>query len=378
MNLAFTDEQNELRRTVRDFLDETSPETEVRRLMATTEGYDQSVWRQFAGELGLAGLAVPEEYGGAGYGFVELGIVLEEAGRALLCAPLLSSVVLAGSTLLGIGDKAANADYLPGITDGSTTAALALAEPAARGADPDAVDAVRVTAAPTAQGWVLTGTKSYVIDGHTADLLLVVARTGAGLGVFAVDGTAPGVTRTPQETLDQTRKQATITFASASARLVGEEGEALPALRRVLDLATVALAAEQVGGASRALEQAVEYAKIRVQFGRPIGAFQSIKHKLADLHLGVETARSAAYHGLWAAAESPDELPEAASLAGGCCGDMFVTTAAENVQVHGGIGFTWEHPAHLYVKRAHSSRLLFGTPAEHRQRLAGLVLAAPA
>ncbi|MCM3884550.1 acyl-CoA dehydrogenase family protein [Frankia sp. R82] len=374
MNLAFTDEQNELRRMVHDFLDETSPETEVRRLTETPQGYDTDVWLRFAGELGLAGLAIPEEYGGAGYGFVELGIVLEEAGRTLFGAPLLSSVVLAASTLLALGDKAANADYLPAIAAGTTTATLAFAPPSARLAT-DA-DAVQVTAARNAQGWTLTGAASYVLDGHTADLLLVLARTGAGLSVFAVDGAAPGVTRTPQQTVDQTRRQATIVLDAVGARLVGEEGQARAVLAGVFDLATVALGAEQVGGAAHVLEQAVEYAKIRVQFGRPIGAFQAIKHKLADLHIIVESARSAAYHALWVAAESPDELPEAASLVGGCCGDAFVTTARENIQVHGGIGFTWEHPAHLYFKRAHSSRLLFGTPAQHRQRLAGLVLAA--
>ncbi|KPM56027.1 acyl-CoA dehydrogenase [Frankia sp. R43] len=382
MNLAFSDEQNELRRTVRDFLDKNSPETEVRRLMETAEGYDPDVWHQLAAELGIAGLAVPEEYGGAGCGFVELGIVLEEAGRALLCAPLLSTVVLTASTLLELGDEGACADYLPGIADGTTLATLALTESTGRWDDPDAVTC---TASPGggagtgagsgAGGWTVTGSKSFVPDGQTAALLLVVARTDAGLSVFAVAADAPGVRREPRATLDQTRRQADLTFTAAPARLLGTDGTAWPALQRVLDLAAIAVATEQVGAASRVLDMAVDYAKTRVQFGRPIGAFQAIKHKLADLHLAVESARSAAYHGMWAAAESPLELPAAASLAKACCGDAFVTAATENIQVHGGIGFTWEHPAHLYLKRAHSSRQLFGNAAQHRQRLAQVLLA---
>ncbi|WP_041260695.1 acyl-CoA dehydrogenase family protein [Pseudofrankia inefficax] len=373
MDLAFTQEQLELRRTVRDFLDKTSPETEVRRLMETPAGYDPAAWHQLAAEIGVAGLALPEEYGGAGYGFAELAIVLEEAGRALLCAPVLSTVVLAASTLLALDDDLARADYLPGIADGTTVAALALTE---AGGPQDEPDALAVTAARHARGWTVSGTKPSVLDGQTASLLLVAARSGAGLSVFAVAGDAPGVRREPRATLDQTRRQADLVFEAAPARLLGEEGAAWPALRHVLDLAAVAIALEQVGGAGRVLDMAVDYARTRVQFGKPIGSFQAIKHKLADLHLAVESARSAAYYGGWAAAASPPELPLAASLAKASAGDAYVTAATENIQIHGGIGFTWEHPAHLYLKRAHSSRQLFGNPAYHRQRLAGHLLAA--
>ncbi|WP_045878390.1 acyl-CoA dehydrogenase family protein [Pseudofrankia sp. DC12] len=370
MDLAFTPEQVELRRMVRDFLDKTSPETEVRRLMETAAGYDPASWHQLAGEIGVAGLAVPEEYGGAGSGFAELGIVLEEAGRSLLCAPLLSTVVLAASTLLALDDTLACADYLPGIADGTTVATLALTESS------DHPDAIAASAAPHAHGWTISGRKPNVLDGQTASLLLVAARSGAGISLFAVAGDAPGVRRVPRAGLDQTRRQADLVFEAAPARLLGAEGGAWPALRQVLDLAAVAVAVEQVGGAGRVLGLAVDYAKIRVQFGRPIGSFQAIKHKLADLHLAVEAARSAAYYGVWAAAESPPELPVAASLAKASAGDAYVTAATENIQVHGGIGFTWEHPAHLYLKRAHSSRQLFGNPAHHRQRLAQHLLAA--
>ncbi|MBL7501085.1 acyl-CoA/acyl-ACP dehydrogenase [Frankia sp. CNm7] len=379
MDLSVTPELAELRRTVRDFLAKASPEAEVRRLMDTDEGYDADVWRALAADLGLAGLALPERYGGAGCGFVELGVVLEEAGRALLCAPILSTVVLAAPTLLALGDEAACADYLPAIAAGETVATLALTEPSGL----PSADAVTTTATRGADGWRLTGTTAFVLDGHTATLLLVPARTGAGLGVFAVEARpgaglgdgAPGLRRRPQATLDQTRRQATLTFDATPARLLGEEGAAGPALSRVLDLAAVATATEQAGGAARVLDMAVDYAKTRVQFGRPIGSFQAVKHKLADLHLEVESARSAAYAGLWAADEDPAGLREAASLAKACCGDAFVRAAAENIQVHGGIGVTWEHPGHLYFKRAHGSAQLFGNAAHHRQRLAELVLA---
>jgi alkylation response protein AidB-like acyl-CoA dehydrogenase len=219
-------------------------------------------------------------------------------------------------------------------------------------------------------GWRLTGTKMFVLDGHTADLIIVAARTGAGVSLFAVEGDASGLTRTPLATLDQTRKQARLTFDSTPAQLLGAEGAGWPVISRVLDLAAVALAAEQVGGAARVLEMSVEYAKVRVQFGRPIGSFQAIKHKAADMLVEVESAKSAAYYGLWAASELNDELPTVASLAKAYCSDAYVHCAAENIQIHGGIGFTWEHPAHLYFKRAKSSQLFFGDPTYHRELLA--------
>ncbi|WP_131744889.1 acyl-CoA dehydrogenase family protein [Frankia sp. Cppng1_Ct_nod] len=366
MNFAFSEEQEELRRAVRDFLEDLSPESEVRLLMETTEGYDPGVWAKLAGELGLTGLAIPEEHGGAGYGFVEVGIVLEEAGRALLCAPYFSTVVLATTTLVASGDDAAQKDYLPGIASGDTRATLAFTEESGRW------DADGITLPATRHGneWRLTGAKTYVLDGHTADLILVAARTDAGISLFAVPSDAPGLTRTALPTMDLTRKQARLDFDGTPARLVGGDGDGEVTLSRVLDTAAVGLAAEQVGGAQRVLEMSVEYAKIRVQFGRPIGSFQAIKHKCADMLLDVESAKSAAYYGLWAAAEGNDELPVVASVAKSYCSDAFFHCAAENIQVHGGIGFTWEHPAHLYFKRAKTSQLLFGDPAYHREQLA--------
>jgi alkylation response protein AidB-like acyl-CoA dehydrogenase len=366
VNFAFSEEQEELRRSVRRFLEDKSPESEVRRLMETTEGYDPAVWDQMAQQLGLQGLAIPEEYGGSGYGYVELVVVLEEMGRALLCAPYFSTVALAANALLSSGDDAAKKEFLPGIAAGSTIATLAFTEDSGRWDEAG----ITMTATKAGDGYTLDGHKSFVLDGHTANLLLVAARTGAGVSLFAVDGNASGLTRTPLSTMDQTRKQARLEFSGTPARLVGSEGSGWNALSKTLDLAAVALAAEQVGGAQKVLEMSVEYAKVRVQFGRPIGSFQAIKHKCADMLLEVESAKSAAYYAGWAASEDSDELPVVASLAKAYCSDAYFHAAAENIQIHGGIGFTWEHPAHLYFKRAKSSELLFGDPTYHRELLA--------
>jgi alkylation response protein AidB-like acyl-CoA dehydrogenase len=366
VNFAFSEEQEELRRSVRRFLEDKSPETEVRRLMETTEGYDPAVWSQMAEQLGLQGLAIPEQFGGAGYSYVELIVVLEEMGRALLCAPYFSSVALAANLLLVSGDDTAKKDYLPGIANGNTIATVALAEASGRWDD----EGVTITASGAGDNWTVTGEKLYVLDGHAADLILVAARTGPGVSVLAVEKGASGLTTTPLSTMDQTRKQARVAFESTPGRLIGTEGHGWAAISKMLDLAAVALAAEQVGGAQKVLEMAVEYAKVRVQFGRPIGSFQAIKHKCADMLLEVESAKSAAYYAGWAAAEDSDELPVVASLAKSYCSEAYFHATAENIQIHGGIGFTWEHPAHLYFKRAKSSELLFGDPTYHRELLA--------
>ena len=366
MNFAFSEEQEELRRIVRQFLETKSSEAAVREQMETEAGYDNAVWSQMAEQMGLQGLIVPEEFGGSGYSYVELIVVLEEMGRSLLCAPYFSTVVLAANTLIHSGDDAAKGDLLPGIASGETIATLAFTEPNGRWDEAG----IEMTATQAGDGWTLDGTKMFVLDGHTASLIIVAARTGKGVSLFAVDGGAAGLTRTALSTMDQTRKQAKLDFAGTPATLVGTEGDGWNVLSRVLDLAAVALAAEQVGGAQKVLEMAVEYAKVRVQFGRPIGSFQAIKHKCADMLLEVESAKSAAYYAGWCASELNDELPSVASLAKAYCSDAYFHAAAENIQIHGGIGFTWEHPAHLYFKRAKSSELLFGDPTYHRELLA--------
>ncbi|MHB8328057.1 MAG: acyl-CoA dehydrogenase family protein [Acidimicrobiales bacterium] len=366
MNFAFSEEQEELRSSVRRFLEDKSPMTEVRRLMETTEGFDRAVWEQMANQLGLQALAIPEEYGGAGFGYVELVVVLEEMGAALMCAPFFSTVALAANALLSSGDEGAKKDYLAGIAGGDTIATLALTEDSGRWD----LDAVTLAASAQGDAWKLDGHKMFVIDGHTADLVLVAGRTAKGVSLFAVEGGATGLTRTPLATMDQTRKQARLEFSATPARLVGDDGGAGEVLTRTLDLAAVALAAEQVGGAQRCLDMSVEYAKTRIQFGRPIGSFQAIKHKCADMLLEVESAKSAAYYAGWAAAEDSEELPVVASLAKSYCSEAYFHAAAENIQIHGGIGFTWEHDAHLYFKRAKSSELLLGDPTYHRELLA--------
>jgi alkylation response protein AidB-like acyl-CoA dehydrogenase len=257
--------------------------------------------------------------------------------------------------------------WLPSIAAGDTIATLAFTEDAGRWE----LEAVTTAAKKSGDTWTLSGHKSFVLDGHTAGLILVAARTPAGLSLFAVEADASGLTRTPLSTMDQTRKQARLEFADTPATLVGRDGDAAPGLEKTLQLAAVALAAEQVGGAQRVLDNAVDYAKNRMQFGRPIGSFQAIKHKCADMLLQVESAKSAAYYGAWAAAtDDDDELALAASLAKSYCSEAYFHCAAENIQIHGGIGFTWEHHAHLYFKRAKSSELLLGDPAYHRELLA--------
>jgi alkylation response protein AidB-like acyl-CoA dehydrogenase len=371
VNFAFSDEQEQLRDAVRRFLEAKSPSAEVRRLMETDDGYDPSVWAQMANELGLQSLHIPEEYGGQGFTFLELGIVLEEMGRVLLCAPYFSSVVLAADTILNAGTDAEKAELLPGIASGETIAALALTEANGRW---DA-SGIELVAKSSGDSWTLDGTKSFVIDGHIADLVVVAARLEGtsgedGVALFTVAGDAAGITRTQLATMDQTRKQAKIDFAGVAATPLGTPGEGWAPLAKTLDQAAACLANEMVGGAQAVLDMSVEYAKVRVQFGRPIGSFQAIKHKCADMLLEVESGKSAAYYAAWAAAEDNEELPVAASLAKAYCSDAYFHSSAENIQIHGGIGFTWEHDAHLYFKRAKSSEILFGDATYHRELLA--------
>lgn len=365
MNFGFSEEQEELRSSVRRFLDDKSPSAEVRRLMETTEGYDEGVWKQMAQELGLQSLHIPEAYGGAGFSWVELTVVLEEMGRSLLCAPFYSSVCLAANAVLNAGDEANKKSILPGIASGETIAALAFTE------DNGRWDADGITL--EAKGGKLTGTKMFVIDGHIATSIIVVARDpgtkGAdGIGFYLVDGMADGLTRTPLQTMDMTRKQAKLEFANTPATKIGPGG--WDAMSKTLDQAAVALCAEMVGGAQHCMDMAVQYAKDRIQFGRPIGSFQAIKHKCADMLLEVESAKSASYYAAWAAAEDNDELPVVAALAKAYCSEAYFHTAAENIQIHGGIGFTWEHDAHLYFKRAKTCELLLGDATYHRELLA--------
>jgi len=367
LNFTFSEEQEELRRTIRRFLDDKSPSTEVRRLMETPDGYDEAVWKQMAQELGLQGLHIPEAYGGQGFSFVELGIVLEEMGRVLLCAPFFSTVALAANAIMNAGTDEQKAALLPGIANGETIATLALGEPD-KGWSADDITL-------EAKDGVLNGSKTYVIDGARADLIVVAARAAGtsgtdGISLYTVSGDADGLTRTPLDALDLTRKLARLDFSGVRATPLGEPGTAWPVLERTLNHAAVALSAEMVGGAQRCLDMAVQYAKDRVQFGRPIGSFQAIKHKCADMLLQIESAKTAVYYALWVVAADDPELPTAAPMAKAFTADAFFKAANDNIQVHGGIGFTWEHDAHLYYRRAKSSELMFGDSPYHRELLA--------
>jgi alkylation response protein AidB-like acyl-CoA dehydrogenase len=339
MRFGFGEEQEELRRVVRRFLEETSPLGEARRLMDTAEGFEPAVWKRLAQELALPGVHVPEAYGGQGFTFTELGIALEEMGRALLCSPYLGSA--------------------------------ALAEPAGRW---DA-DGVALEARRAAGGFTLHGEKSFVCDGAIADRLVVVGRLEGtrgvdGLGFFTLRGDAEGVTRRPLTTIDPTRKLARIEFSAARAEALGEPGAGAAAFAKTLDQAAAALSCEMVGGAQRLLDMSVEYAKTRVQFGRPIGSFQAIKHKLADMLLELELARSSAYYAAACAAEDDPELASVASLAKAQGSDAYLHIAAESIQIHGGLGFTWEQDVHLFFKRAKASEVWLGDPFFHREKLA--------
>jgi alkylation response protein AidB-like acyl-CoA dehydrogenase len=379
MILGVSAEQEELRASVRRFLADRAPITAVRELMETADGLDAGVWRQAGEQLGLQGIAIPEEYDGAGFSFAEQAIVLEELGAALYGGPYLASAVLAATALLASADEDARKRYLPGIASGEVIATLAFTEEDGSW-EPDAI---RLTAAGGPDGWRLDGRKGFVLDGHAAGLILVVARTvvdgtvvdatGDGLSLFVVPGDADGLTRTALPTLDQTRKLARLEFAAVPATLIGSVGDGAAVLSHTLDVAAIAQAAEQLGGAQRALDMAVEYAKVRHQFGRPIGSFQAIKHRCADLLLEVESLRSAVQYAAAAVAEGSAEVPVVASLVKAYASDVYFHVAAENIQIHGGIGFTWEHDAHLYFKRAKASELFLGDASYHREHLAARI-----
>ncbi|OBI84958.1 acyl-CoA dehydrogenase family protein [Mycobacterium asiaticum] len=360
-------EVDDLRRVVRDYLSATSSSETVRRLMETDSGFDETAWRQIAGELGLTGIAVPEKWGGAGAGMTELAVVLEEMGAALLCSPFFATIALATQAVLGSGDQHAIERFVPRFLDGSSTATLVLNDRL------DAWDPAAVTLRAHRDGAVhrIHGQAPLVLDGHTAQVILVAAQTAAGISLFAVQGRPDGLRRSRLNTLDRTRKVARLEFDGVPAELIGTDGDAAGFLGRTANQAVVALAAEQVGAAQRCLDMAVDYAKQRIQFGRAIGSFQAVKHRCADMLVLVEGARSAAMHA--AEVVGTDELATAASVAKMVCSEAFLQVSLDNMRIHGGIGFTWEHDAHLYIRRAKASQLIFGTPDHHAQRLASLL-----
>jgi alkylation response protein AidB-like acyl-CoA dehydrogenase len=365
--LTDTDEQKELRDAVRKLLSDKAPLERIRAGADEPDGprFDRELWGRLA-EMGLLALAVPEKYDGLGQSMVELSVVFEELGRGLYFGPFLAGVGLAVPALLGSADESAIADYLPGIASGETIATVAVTE------DDGRFDtaSTATTAEPDGDGWKLTGTKVVVLDGADADLLLVTAKSGEDVSLYAVAGDATGLTRTRLESLDLARSVARVELDATPARLVGQPGAAPALIADVLDNALVALAAEQAGGAQVCLDSSVEYAKTRQQFNKVIGSYQAVAHKLVEMLQQVEFSKASARYAAAAVAEGDAEAPVAARVAAAYCGEAVRKVAVEAVQVHGGIGFTWEHDTHLYYRRAWSSQHLFAGLADHHAEIA--------
>ncbi|MBT8766007.1 acyl-CoA dehydrogenase family protein [Metapseudomonas boanensis] len=381
MEFAFSDEQDMIRESAEGFLADVSDSVAVRAAMVTELGYDPKLWQRLCGEMVWPAIHIPEQYGGLGLGFVELAILLEQMGRRLLCSPFFATACLATPALLLAGSEAQKSRWLPQIADGSLTATLAYASDNRWG-----VDAVQATVRGEGEGFVLDGVLRHVVDGHSAGLLVVAARGEQGISLFAVDAATSGVTRSLKPTLDQTRKLAEVTLSQVYVgpdALLGEVGQGATLLQTVLQLACAAQAAEQTGGAQQALDLTLAYTAERQQFGRSIASFQAIKHRAADMMLEVECARSAAYYAACVAEEAlaangdavvAAELPLAAALAKARCSEAFFHCAAESIQLHGGVGFTWEYDPHLYFKRARASEAFLGSPSWHRERIAAALL----
>ncbi|HEU0190529.1 MAG TPA: acyl-CoA dehydrogenase family protein [Mycobacterium sp.] len=363
MAFILTDEQAALRTAVADVMAKRCTEAQVRALMATDTGFDPALWREMTA-MGLTGLLIPERFGGAGAGFVEVGIVVEEMGRVLFTGPFLAAAVMVPSLLAAAGDDGESAAVLPRIAAGELIATVAFAEGGSARPPGELATAARADG----DTWRVTGTKRFVLDGLSAGVTYLLAGTDAGPAVFAVDAGAPGLAVSPLTTVDTTRKLCHVQLADTPARLVGKPGSGADTVAAALDSTAVALTGEQAGGARRAAQMAADYAKTRYQFGRAIGSFQAVKHMCADMLLEAESAVSAARYVAAAFTEgSPGRLADLA-LAQAYCSDAYVFVAATNIQVHGGIGFTWEHPAHLYLRRARSDAQLLGQPSWHRER----------
>jgi alkylation response protein AidB-like acyl-CoA dehydrogenase len=362
---AVTDTSQEERQAIRDtfhrLLAEQSGEAQVRHSMASESGYDPVLWKHLS-ETGLLGVLIPAEYGGIGVGSVELELLMEEAGAALLCAPFLSSAVLASGLLSMCSDAPVKTRLLPQLASGKTIATVAMTGERGLWTPDD----VTVTAVDRGDEWELDGVASFVTAGTQANLLLVIGRTPTGLGTFEVHPDCPGVVIQPLESFDRTQRLARISFKAAQG--VPIAGADATAIDRMLDLTRVALAGEQAGAARRVLDMTVEYIKTRVQFGRPVGGFQAIKHMAADLLLEVESSISAARHAAQALADGAPDAQALVNLAAFACADAFSAVAAAAIQMHGGIAFTWEHAAHLYLRRARADALLFGSPNFYRER----------
>jgi alkylation response protein AidB-like acyl-CoA dehydrogenase len=375
MDFGFSEEQELLRKSAADFLNKECPMTYVRQMMEDERGYADALWNKMA-ELGWMGLIYPEEFGGAGLTMVDLVVILEEMGRVALPGPFFSTVCLGGVAILEAGTSGQKQRLLPEITAGRSKATLAVLEESARWDE----KGVKLSARKSGKGYQLSGAKLFVPDAHVADILVCAARTSDGLTLFLVDRQQTGVSTTLLKTMDQTRKLCEVRFdkvqVSADA-VLGTPGKGGEALSRILDRGKVALCAEMCGGAQKVLDMTVDYAKVREQFGRPIGSFQAIQHKCANMLVQVESAKSATYYAAWAVANDIPAAPLAAAMAKAYCSDAYRQVTAEGIQVHGGIGFTWEHDMHIYFKRAKGSEVTFGDATWNRELVAQYTLDAP-
>jgi alkylation response protein AidB-like acyl-CoA dehydrogenase len=377
MNFGFSEEQELLRATARKFFENECPSTFVRDRMAEPAGMTDDFWTKLA-EQGWLGLVYPEDVGGVGLGFVDLTVLMEEMGRASMPGPFFSTVLLGGLAVLEGGSSAQKKEWLSKVAAGQAKLALAWTEPSARW---DAAG-VTVTAREAGSGFTLSGTKLFVLDAHLADAIVVVARTREsarpedGITLFLVPRNTPGIEVKLLPTMDQTRKQCEVTLKDVRVpadAILGGKDQGWAPLQRVVDRATVALCAEMCGGAQRVLDMTTEYAKIRIAFGKPIGAYQGVKHRAADMLVEVENAKSLTYYAAWAVDENSPEASLAVSMAKAYVSDAFRRVAGAGIQLHGGIGFTWEHDLHLYFKRAKNSEFTFGDATYHRERVAQLI-----
>jgi alkylation response protein AidB-like acyl-CoA dehydrogenase len=379
MDFGFSEEQEMLRSSVKEFLEQECPITYTREMMEGDVGFSEEKWKKMA-ELGWQGLIIPEEYGGSGLNMVDLVVVLEEMGKNVLPGPFFSSVILGGLGIQLGGSKQQKKQYLPGIAAGTTRVTLAQVEESGRW---DA-EGIALPATKDGNDFVLDGVKLFVHDAHVSDLMIVPARTSGkgtkGLTLFLVDTKAPGVSITLLKTMDQTRKLCEVKFDKVKLgkdATLGGVGRGWDLLEQLVDAAKVALCAEMCGGAQRVLDMSVEYAKVREQFGRPIGSFQAIQHKCANMLVQVESAKSATYYAAWAVANGVAEAHLAACMAKAYCSDAYRFVSGEGIQIHGGIGFTWEHDMHLFFKRAKGSEVTFGDATWNRELVAQIVLDQP-
>jgi alkylation response protein AidB-like acyl-CoA dehydrogenase len=379
MDIGFTEEQELLRDTARKFLDSECPAKFVRQMMATEDAVTGEFWTKLA-EQGWLGITYAEEDGGSGLGLVDLVVLMEEIGRAVMPGPFPATVLLGGAAIAEAGSPAQRAEWLPRIAAGDIKATLAASEPNARW---DAAG-VTLSARETRGGFVLNGTKLFVPDAHLADVLVVAARSRDGstmedgISLFLVPKGTPGIEVKLLPSVDETRKLCEVRLANVAlpaTALLGELHQGWPVLARVIDSAAVALSAELCGAAQRVLDITVDYAKMRVAFGKPIGSYQGVKHKCADMLIEIENAKSLTYYAAWAFDQGEPDATMAVSMAKAAASDAGRKVCAAGIQLHGGIGMTWEHDLHLYLKRAKASEIAFGDATWHRERIARLMAA---